>query len=111
MDLHYLLELVWVDILFLHNFTCCPLRIAYCTYMAILLHMCDDYRSLITHYSTMLEVRRAVQDLFRGVEEQGQVLLRGDLMVCKLSHPKFNLRHCCNRELNIQALKGQQVML
>lgn len=85
----------------------------FCTYlhMVILLHVCDEYRSLVTHHRTTLEVRRAVQDLFRGVEEHRQVLFRGDLMVCKLSQPEVSLRHCCNRELNIQALKGQQVML
>lgn len=46
-------------------------------YMAILLHVCDDYRSLITHYRTTLEVRRAGQDLFKGVKGQGQVLFGG----------------------------------
>lgn len=32
-------------------------------------------RSLITHYRTTLEVRTASQDLFRGAEEQRQVLV------------------------------------
>ena len=68
--------------------------------------------TLITHCRTTLEVRTKTKVgvvLFRGAEEQGQVLVRG-LMVCKLSQPEFNLRHCSDRESNVQPIKRLQLL-